>query len=73
MFEEIMTENNLQIQEAQQILNRTNTRRSRPTHITVKMTARKRKTLKATSEKQPTTCKGTAIQLTSDNIGARRK
>ena len=57
-----------QVQEAQRIPYRINTRRNMPRHILIKLTKTKHKEriLKAPGEKQQVTYKGNPIQLTAD-------
>ena len=56
-----------QVQEAQRVPYRINSRRNTPRHILVKLTKTKHKEriLKATREKQQVTCKGNPIHLTT--------
>ena len=68
-----------QIQEAQRVPYRINSRRNMPRHILIKLTKTKHKerTLKAAREKQQVTYKGNPIYLTVDlsaeTLQARRK
>ena len=87
IFEEIIVENfpNMgkeiatQVQEAQRLSGRINTRRNTPSHIIIKLTKTKdkEKLLKVTREKAQITYKGTPIRLTADfsagNLQARRE
>ena len=67
-----------QVQEAQRVLYRINPRRNMPRHIVIKLAKNKdkEKLLKAATEKQQITYKGTPIRLTADfsaeTIQARR-
>ena len=60
MGEEIVT----QVQEAQRVPYRINTRKNRPRHILIKLT--EEKILKAAREKQKITQKGIPIRLSAD-------
>ena len=68
-----------QVQEAQRVPYRINTRRNMPKHILIKLTKTKHKEriLKAAREKQQVTYKGNPICLTADlsaeTLHARRK
>ena len=87
IFEEIIAENfpNVgkeivnQIQEAQEVPGRINSRKNTPRHIVIKLTKIKDrdKILRATREKQQITYKGTLIRLLADfsteTLQARRK
>ena len=68
-----------QVQEAQRVLYRINSRRNMPRHILIKLTKTKHKEriLKASREKQQVTYKGNSICLTADlsaeTLQARRE
>ena len=76
LSEEIMTENfpnlvkekNTQVQEAQRVPNKLDSKRPALRYLIIKMTRLKDKEriLKATREKQVVTCKGAPIRLASD-------
>ena len=57
---------NLHIQEVGQIPNRPNSKRSRPSHFTIKVTKDKERILKAAQDKGLIMYKGSPIRLTAD-------
>ena len=76
MFQKIMKENfpnlvkdiDMQVQEAQRVQNKTDAKRSTPSHTIIKMpkVKSKEKILKAAREKQLVTYKGAPIRLLAD-------
>ena len=76
LFEKIVKENfpnlvkavDIQVQEAQRVPNKLDPKRTTPRHITIKMpkVKDKKRTLKATREKQMVICKGVPIRLSAD-------
>ena len=67
-FPNLMKEIDIQVQEAQRVPNKLDTKRPIPTRIIIKMSMVKDKEriLKAAREKQRLTCKGVPIRLSAD-------